>query len=88
MLYEVITEYAFYGVSIFLEGMYYQYPTLIWVNSFGKTAFGFANEPIPVSEQAADIVFGIIDENMDFEKIPLSEIKDIVSVELLRNNFV
>ena len=77
-------EYSMYGAEIFLEDMNYKYPVPLWSNSRGSAlAFGYAAEPIPVSQYASDIVMNLITANMNFEKLSLDEISDLVSVELI-----
>jgi len=75
-------EYISYGAEIFLEDMHYKYPVMIWTNQYGKAAFGYAAEPVPVSSQAGDMVFELLTAYTGYIKIPLSDISGIVSVEL------
>ena len=78
-------EFHMKGLEIFLEGMGYEYPVPLWINSEGTKAIGFANEPIPVSETVYDMIAAIAQEQSVYEEGDINDIHDLVSVELIVN---
>lgn len=78
-------EFQMKGLEVFLEGMGYEYPVPLWINSEGTKAIGFANEPIPVSEMVYDMIVAIAKEQAVYEEGNIDDIHDLVSVELTVN---